>query len=107
MSAEEMISRDQRTMTMSALGTAGEASGAEVTVSVGGYDVAKSVLWFRLYTPLVVTIKAPDETGEDSCRSYNSLGGVNCRGCPFSLHDSPSPSKPMQWACSFNPSALS
>jgi hypothetical protein len=40
MSAEEMMSRDQRTMTMSALGTAGEASGAEMTVPVGGYDVS-------------------------------------------------------------------
>ena len=94
------------TMTMSALGTAGEASGAEMTVPVGRYDVVKSVLWFRLYTSLVVTIKAPDGTGEDTCRSYNSLGEVNCRGCPFSLHDSPSPSKPMQWACSFTPSPL-
>jgi hypothetical protein len=62
MSAEEMTSRDQRAMTMSALGT------------VGGYDAVKSVLWFRLYTPLVVTIKAPDRTGKDTCRSYNSLG---------------------------------
>ena len=97
------MSRDQRTMTMTALGTAGEASGAEMTVLVGGYDVVKSVLWFRLYTSLVVTIKAPDGTGrgENTCRSYNSLGEVNCRGCPFSLHDSPLPSKPMQWAYSF------
>ena len=99
MSAEEMMSRDQRTMTMSALGTAGEASGAEITVPVREYNVVKSVLWFRL-TPLVVAIKVPDGTGEDTCRSYNSLGEVNCWGCPFSLHDSPLPSKPMQWACS-------
>jgi hypothetical protein len=44
MSAGEMMSRDQRTMTMSALGTAGEVCGAEMTVPVGGYDVVKSVL---------------------------------------------------------------
>jgi hypothetical protein len=83
MSAGEMMSRDHRTMTMSALGTAGEASGAEMTVPVGGYDVVKSVLWFRLYTLFMVTIKAPDGTGEDTCRSYNSLGQVNCPDCPF------------------------
>jgi hypothetical protein len=62
MSAREMMSRDQRTMAMSALGTAGEASGAEMTVSVRGYDIVKSVLWFRLYASLVVTIKAPNFT---------------------------------------------
>jgi hypothetical protein len=54
-----MMSQDQRMTTMSRLGTAGEASGAEIIVSVGGYDVVKSVHWFRLYTLLVVTIKAP------------------------------------------------
>jgi hypothetical protein len=39
MSAREMMSQDQRTTTMSGLGTAGKASGAEITVPVGGYDV--------------------------------------------------------------------
>ena len=96
MSARKMMGEDQRTTTMSKLGTAGEASGAETIVPVGGYDVVKSVHWSRLNTLLVVTIKAPDGTGEDICRSYNSLGEVNCRGCPISLCDSPSPSKPMQ-----------
>jgi hypothetical protein len=70
-------------MTMSALGKTGEASGAEMTVPVGGYDVVKSVLWFWLYTSLVVTIKASDGTEDDTCRSYNSLGKSIAGVAPF------------------------
>jgi hypothetical protein len=42
MSTREMMSQDRRTTTMSGLATAGEASGAEIIVPVGGDEVVVS-----------------------------------------------------------------
>src|SRR5277367_2372369 len=85
MSTREMMSQDWRTTTtMSGLATAGEASGAEIIVPVGGDEVVMSTgsgstscLWL------------PSTLTEAVIRWGKSVAGV----ISF-LHDSPSPSKP-------------
>ena len=61
--AREMMSQDQRAMTMSAIGTAGEASNTEMTVPVGGYNQVRSILWFRHYISLGLPSKPSIEWG--------------------------------------------
>jgi hypothetical protein len=89
---------------MSGLATAGEASGAEIIVPVGGDEVVTSTgsgstpcSWL----PSKLPMGRGSTLAEAVIRWGKSVVGVT-----LFLHDSPSPSKPRQLACSFTTPSL-